>query len=436
MAATNTLSDKTIRAALKMAKECGEPETLNDGGGLSLLVQTSGAGWWRLRYWIDGRENRLSLGTYPETGLREAREQRDASKKLIATGTDPSEARKAGKAARGRQREVQALADAGLPGPGTFEHVAREWLATVHEVKVSLGHAQRTRIRLEQDAFPWLGRRQIAEIDGPELLRCLRRVEARGAIETAHRIKDACGQVFRYGVAIGACQRNPAADLRDALRPVEVRHLAAIVDPKGVGELLRDMIAYQGHPVTRAAVGLSALLLLRPGELRNMEWTWLDLEGGLLTVPAEVMKRSKADKAGGPPHLVPLAAQAVVILRELHPLTGHGRYVFPSLLTGERCMSENTVRGALRRMGYSNDDMTAHGFRAMSRTMIAERLGIAPEVIEAQLAHAVGDALGRAYNRTQFLDQRRDMMTRWADYVDRLRDGAQVIELKTVRGGS
>ena len=194
------------------------------------------------------------------------------------------------------------------------------------------------------------------------------------------------------------------------------------------------MLAYQGHPVTRAGLALSAQLLLRPGELRQMQWARLDLDSATLTVPAEVMKRSKAEKANGPPHLVPLAAQAQAILRELQPLTGHGRYVFPSLLTGERCMSENTIRGALRRLGYGNDDMTAHGFRAMARTMIAERRGIAPEVIEAQLAHAVPDALGRAYNRTQYFDQRRDMMTRWADYLDTLRDGAQVLPFKSRAG--
>jgi len=238
--------------------------------------------------------------------------------------------------------------------------------------------------------------------------------------------------VFRYGVAIGACQRNPAADLRDALRPVQTRHHAAIVDPAKVGQLLRDVQGYEGHPVTRAALQLSALLLLRPGELRHMEWAWLDLEGATLTVPAEVMKRKKADKQDGPPHLVPLCTQAVDILRDLAKLTGGEgrRYVFPSLLTGERCMSENTVRGALRRMGYGNDDMTAHGFRATARTLIAERLDTAPEVIEAQLAHAVADNLGRAYNRTQYLEQRRQMMQAWADYLDRLRDGAQVIPLQ------
>jgi integrase len=431
--ASNLLTDKTILAALKKAAEAGRPITIKDGEGLTLIARPDGGGvgWWRLRYWIDGRENRLSLGTYPETGLRDARDKRDAARKLIAAGTDPSDARKATKADRTRKREAQALADAGLPGTGTFEHVAREWLTTVHEVKVSAGHAERTRIRLEQDAFPWLGRRPIGEIEAPELLQCLRRVEARGAIETAHRVKDACGQVFRYGIAIGACQRNPAADLRDALKPVQSGHHAAIVDPVGAGKLLRDVMAYEGHPVTRGALKLSALLLLRPGELRHMEWAWIDLDGALLTVPAEVMKRKKADKVDGPPHVVPLAPQALAILIELQALTGGEghRYVFPSLLTGERCMSENTVRGALRRMGYGNDDMTAHGYRAMARTLIAERLGVAPEVIEAQLAHAVGDSLGRAYNRTQYLDQRRDMMGKWADYLDRLRDGAQIVAL-------
>ncbi len=432
MAGTDILSDKAIKAAIKAAVESGKARKLNDGGGLVLEARPTGSGWWRLRYWRDGKEGMLSLGTYPETGLRDARDKREVARKLIAAGGDPSAARKTDKAQRALKREAQALAEAGKPGLGTFEHVAREWLTTVHEAKVTEGHAERTRIRLERDAFPWLGRRLIGEIEAPELLQCLRRVEARGAIETAHRIKDACGQVFRYGVAIGACQRNPAADLRDALKPAQSRHHAAIVDPLHAGKLLRDVMAYEGHPVTRAALQLSALLLLRPGELRHMEWAWLDLDGATLTVPPEVMKRKKADKLDGPPHFVPLALQAVLILRDLHPLTGGEgrRYVFPSLLTGERCMSENTVRGALRRMGYSNDDMTAHGFRAMARTMIAERLGIAPEVIEAQLGHAVGDALGRAYNRTQFLAQRRAMMQTWADYLDRLRDGAAVIELR------
>ena len=431
MAAIETLSDKAIRAAIKVAKDVGKATTVADGGGLSLQVQASGTGWWRLRYWIASRENRLSLGTYPEVTLADARKRRAEARKQIAAGIDPSDARKAHKVVLMAKAEAKRLADSGLPGLGTFEQVAREWLTNVHVPKVSSGHAERTRIRLEQDAFPWLGRRSIGEIEAPELLKCLRRVEARGAIETAHRIKDACGQVFRYGIAIGQCRRNPAADLRDALRPVETKHLAAIVDPKRAGDLLRDATAYEGHPVTRGALALSAMLLLRPGELRHMEWAWINFDTATLIVPSEVMKRMKADKANGPPHVVPLAPQAVVALRDLQPITGHGRYVFPSLLTGERCMSENTVRGALRRMGYGNDDMTAHGFRAMARTMIAERLGIAPEVIEAQLAHTVADALGRAYNRTQYLEQRRDMMAKWADYIDLLREGGQVIPFKT-----
>lgn len=431
MAATDTLSDKAIRAALKAAAEAGKARKISDGGGLVLDARPTGAGWWRLRYWIDSREGMLSLGTYPEVSLKTARQRRDEARKLIAVGGDPSDARKAEKADKAARVEALALTDAGLPGPGTFEHVARDWLATLHEVKVSAGHAARTRIRFEQDAFPWIGCCPIGEIEAPALLACLRRVVDRGAIETAHRLKDACAQVFRYGVATGACSRNPAADLRDALPPVPARHHAAVTDPKRAAELLRAMSAYAGHPVTRAALALSALLFLRPGELRQLEWAWVDLDGAMLTIPAALMKRTKADKMNGTPHLVPLAPQALAILRDLQPLTGGEgrRYVFPALTTAQRPMSENTVRSALRRMGYGNDDMTAHGFRAMARTMAAERLSIAPEVIEAQLAHAVGDALGRAYNRTTFTEQRRELMVKWADYLDRLRNGAEVVKL-------
>ncbi len=429
MAGTELLSDKAIQAALKAAAAAGKAHKLNDGGGLVLDVRPTGSGWWRWRFWRDGREGMLSLGTYPEVSLKDARKRRDDARKQNAAGIDPSEARKADKEARAAKAEAERLADAGLPGPGTFEAVARDWLATVHENKVSEGHAERTRIRFEQDAFPWIGRRPIAEMEAPELILLLRRVTARGAIETAHRLKDACAQVFRYGIATGACTRNPAADLRDALPPVPTRHHAAIVEPKHAAELLRAMGDYAGHPVTRAALALSALLFLRPGELRQMEWAWVDLEAATVTIPAALMKRKKADKANGAPHLVPLAPQAVAVFKELRPLTGHGRYVFPSLLTGERPMSENTVNTALRRMGFDRQTATAHGFRAMARTMAAERLGIAPEVIEAQLAHAVGDALGRAYNRTTFADQRRELMVKWADYLDRLREGAQVIPL-------
>lgn len=421
--------NKLTDTAIRKAKHGEKSVKLSDGGGLYLELHPNGSRYWRMKYRRAGAEKRLAFGVYPEVTLAEARRCRDDARKVISNGSDPGEIRKATKAAEQASAVAARLEADGLPGPGTFEHVAREWLTTIHEAKVSAGHAERTRIRLEQDAFPWLGRRPIDEIEAPELLRTLRRVEARGALETTHRIKDACGQVFRYGIAIGVCKRNPAADLKDALRPVPVRHHAAIVDPKVGGDLLRDLIAYSGHPVTRAALQLSALLLLRPGELRQLQWAWVDLEAATVTIPGELMKRMKDDKANGPPHVVPLAPQAVAIFKDLQPLTGAKLYVFPSLHTGERPMSENTVNVALRRMGYDRETMTAHGFRAMARTMIAERLGVAAEVIEAQLAHAVGDALGRAYNRTQFLEQRRDMMAKWADYLDRLREGAQVIPL-------
>jgi integrase len=217
--------------------------------------------------------------------------------------------------------------------------------------------------------------------------------------------------------------------LRDALRPAPTKHLAAIVEPNRAAELLRDMTMYRGHPITRAAMALSALLFQRPGNIRSMEWTEVDLETAVWTIPSEKMKRRKQDKLNGAPHIVPLAPQAVAILRDLQPLTGGGRFVFPALTTKTRCMSDNTVRSALRRLGYTKDEMTPHGFRAMARTMAAERLGISPEFLEAQLAHTVADTLGRAYNRTQFLEQRREVMARWADYIDRLRDGAQIIQI-------
>ena len=418
----NLLTDRSIRSAVKHAVDTGRPSSLRDGAGLRLDVQITGVGWWRYRYRLDSRARMLSLGVYPDVGLAAARQKRDEVRTLVADGIDPSDARRKRKAERAIELDVARLAAAGMPLPGTFEQVAREWFSCVHQVKVSKSHAERTLTRFENDVFPWIGMRPLAAVEPPELLAVLRKIIGRGAIETAHRTKDACGQVFRYGIACGLCQRTPAADLRDALPSVQTRHLAAIVDPKGVGALLRDMAAYEGQPVTRAALTLSALLLLRPGELRHLEWAWIDLEGETLTVPGEIMKRSKADKATGPAHIVPLAPQAVEALRALKPLTGTGRYVFPALTSSKRCMSENTVRSALRRMGYGNDEMTAHGFRAMARTMAAERLGIAPDIIEAQLAHAVPDSLGRAYNRTQFLEQRRDLMARWADYLDLLRD--------------
>jgi integrase len=416
-------SDKTIRSI----KPGDERKRLSDGEGLYLLLFVKGgAHGWRYNYWIDGQRRLLSLGTYPDTGLAAARKKADDYRRLVAQGVDPSQLRKSARAQSQTVREEAKRADAGLPPSGSFEAVARDWLSTIHTAKVSAGHADRTRIRLEQDVFPWLGRRAIGEIKAPELLQCLRQVEARGAIETAHRIRQACGQVFRFGVASGNCERDPSADLRDALKPIEPKHHAAITDPRRTGELLRAIGDYQGLPVTRAALRFVPLVFQRPGEVRQAEWSEFDLDGATWTIPARRMKRTKPGKVDGPNHIVPLSTQAVSVLRDLHPLTGHGRYVFPSLRTGERPMSDNAVLSALRRMGYPKDEMTGHGFRAMARTMLAERLSVDEAIIEAQLAHAVPDALGRAYNRTQYLAQRRMMMQQWADYLDQLRAGEPV----------
>lgn len=404
---------------IKNAKPGPKPVRHFDGGGLYLEVAPSGGKWWRLKYRHDGKEKRLSLGTYPDTSLKDARDRRDQARRDLAAGIDPGAKRKAEKATR---TELAA---------NTFEAVAREWHQAVHCAAVTESHAARTLLRLEQDAFPWIGATPIAEVTAPKLLEALRKVEARGAIETAHRVRQACGQVFRYGIATGRCERDPAADLRDALQPVIVKHHAAITDPRKVGELLRAFDDYQGLPTTRAALKLAPLVFLRPGELRQAEWSEFDLDAAVWTVPAARMKRTKQQKVSGAPHLVPLSRQAVAVLRELEPLTGRGRYVFPSPRGGSRPMSDNAVLSALRRMGFAKDEMSGHGFRAMARTLMAERLGVPESVVEAQLAHAVRDSLGRAYNRTEFVDQRRSMMQQWADYLDTLRQGAQVLPFKT-----
>lgn len=404
---------------IKNAKPGPKAQRLFDGGGLYLEVAPSGGKWWRLKYRHDGKEKRLSLGTYPDTSLKDARERRDQARRDLAAGIDPGVKRKA-------EKETRAVLAA-----NTFEAVAREWHQAVHVAKVSEGHAARNLLRLEQDAFPWLGSIPIADITAPKLLEALRRVEARGAIETAHRVRQVCGQVFRYGIATGRCERDPAADLRDALQPVIVTHHAAIIDPKQVGALLRAFDDYQGLPTTRAALKLAPLVFLRPGELRQAEWAEFDLDAAMWTIPAARMKRTKQQKLSGAPHLVPLSSQAVAILHDLEPLTGRGRFVFPSPRGATRPMSENGVLSALRRMGFSKEEMSGHGFRAMARTLMSERLGIPEAVIEAQLAHAVKDSLGRAYNRTEFVEQRRSMMQMWADYLDSLRQGGQVIPFKT-----
>lgn len=429
MAATDTLSDKAIRAALKGAKESGKSRKISDGGGLLLEARPTGAGWWRFRYLFAGREGMLSLGTYPDVPLTLARDRRNEARALVAAGTDPSGARKADKAADAAKAEAQALADAGLPGPGTFEHAAREWHARMAP-SWSTAHAGKVLALLVNDLFPYIGARPLAEMTAPELLKQARRVEARGAVETAYRALKAAGAVFRHGVQHGYCESDPTRDLKGAVMLPVAEHRAAVTDPVKLGELLRAIDAYQGTPVVRAALALAPLVFLRPGELRKAEWSEFDLDGAVWTIPSARMKGRLKAKLNGPAHVVPLAPQAVAILRDLHPLTGAGHFVFPNPLTPDRPLSDNGVLSALRRMGFGKDEMTGHGFRATARTITVERLGIAPEVVEAQLAHAVGDALGRAYNRTTFAEQRRELMTKWADYLDTLRNGAQVLAFK------
>jgi integrase len=391
------LTDVAIRAARPKEK----PQRLFDGGGLYLEVSTSGGKWWRLKYRHGGKEKRISLGVYPEVTLKEAREKRDDARKQLGKGIDPGAARKAAKAAGSADAE-------------TFEAIAREWYERFSPRWVP-SHGERIIKRLERDIFPWLGKQPIRDITAPALLSALRRIETRGAMETAHRALQNCGQVFRYAVATGRAERDPTSDLRGALPPVRQTHRAAITEPKAVGELLRAIEGYNGSFVTKCALQLAPMLFVRPGELRMAEWAEVDLDAAEWNIPAERMKMRQ-------PHLVPLPPQAVAILRELHALTGRGRYVFPGARTDKRPMSNNAVLAALRRMGYAKDEMSGHGFRAMARTILDEVLHVRPDYIEHQLAHAVKDPHGRAYNRTAHLAERRKMMEQWGDYLDLLRE--------------
>lgn len=392
---------------------------LPDSGGLYLEVTPNGAKRWFWKFRINGLEKRLALGNYPDVTLKAARAAREAARKVKATGTDPVQARKADVIAK----QVSAAV--------TFKAVALEY----HQKKAaqwSESHAAQFLRCCEKDLFPWIGTLPLSDISAPVLLHALRKVEARGATQLVRDLREYAGQVFKYGIATGRNKGNPAADLIGAFKSHTIKHMAAAVTPVKAGELMRSIAAYEGQPSTRAALVLSALLFQRPGNIRMMEWAEIDLDAAMWTIPAEKMKRTKSGKINGRPHLVPLAAQAVEALQGIKPLTGHGAYVFPSLLTGERPMSENTVNTALRRMGYTSDDMTAHGFRAMARTIIVENIpGIDPGVIEAQLAHGKSGPLGSAYDRADFMEQRKKMMQTWADYLDQLRAGAKVIPFKT-----
>ena len=397
-------------AVVKKAKPGNKPARIFDGRGLYIEIAPSGGKWWRWKYRCEGKERLLSMGTYPDVTLKAARERRDEARALLQSGVDPGAARKAAKASRSEA------------GVNCFETVAREFHSVKRE-EWSEAHAKRWLERLEKDVFPWVGSLQLPEVTAPILLATLRRVEARGVRETVHSIQQACGQIFRHGIVTGRCERNPAADLRGALKPVLVKNMAAVTEPSAVGDMMRAIDGYQGSALTRGALVLSALLFQRPGNVRAMRWATVELEGDAptWTIPAAEMKRSRYQKENRRPHVVPLAPQAVAALRELQPLTSHGAYVFPSMLGGARPMSENTVNTALRRLGYDRDTATAHGFRAMARTVMVERLGVNPEVIEAQLAHGKSGPLGAAYDRSEFMDQRRKLMAQWADYLDMLR---------------
>ena len=407
------LTDKAIKNAKPGVNPKGiattKPYKMPDGGGMYLEVAPSGGKWWRFKYRFEGKEKRLSLGVYPDVGLRDARDKHAEARRLLAAGVDPSANKKAAKAAQGER------------AANSFETVAREWFDK-HAPNWKENHSSKIIRRLEVDIFPWLGARPIGEVAAPELLAAIRRIESRGALETAHRALANCGQVFRYAVATGRAQRDTAADLRGSLPPVKEKHHASITDPKAIGELLRDIEGYQGAFVTRCALRLAPLVFLRPGELRKAEWVEIDLDKAEWRIPAARMKMNAV-------HIVPLASQAVAILRELHPRTGEGKYVFPGARTTTRPMSENAVLSALRRLGYTTGEMTGHGFRSMASTLLNEQ-GFNRDAIERQLAHAERDGVRAAYNYAEYLPERKRMMQQWADYLDALKTGAQVITLR------
>ena len=393
---------KLTATEVKQVKSGEKPLKLADGGGMYLQVLPNGARYWRFDYRYAGKRKTLALGVYPEVSLKEAREKHQEARTKLRQGIDPGEVRKVEKLTRN------------LAAAESFEAVGREWFNRNLSEK-STSYRERTGRILEKDLYPYLGNRPIASITPQELLATLRRIEGRGAYDIAHRAKQTSSQIFRYAVATGRAMSDPSRDLTGALKPRrKKKHHAAITDPAELSRLLVAMDAFTGTPVVKTALLLSPLLFQRPGEIRGMEWAEINWEASRWEIPAEKMKMKQ-------PHIVPLSNQAQDLLKELHRLTGRGRYVFPSARGASRCLSENGVRVALRTLGYDNDTMTPHGFRATARTLLDEVLGYRIDWIEHQLAHAVRDPNGRAYNRTAHLEGRAEMMQAWADYLDRLK---------------
>jgi len=401
------LSDTAIRKA----KPSEKPIKLFDERGLFLLIAPSGGRSWRLKYRFGGKEKLLSLGQYPDVSLARARDKRDQARTILADGIDPSEHKKATKAMKAALTE------------NTFEVIGRQWYA---KTAPTLADSTKSKLlrRLEMDVFPVIGHRPIADLAPPDLLKVIRRIEGRGALDIARRMHNVCGRIFRYAVGHGLASRDPSRDieLRDILPPENVQHHASVTDPKEVAALLRAVDGFTGAFSTRCALRIAPLVFVRPGELRHWEWREIDFEKFEWRIPAEKMKMKEQ-------HIVPLSAQVVAILKEIQPVTGHGRYVFPSERGGGRPMSENTVNAAIRRMGYTKEEMTGHGFRSMASTLLHE-LGLPHAVIERQLAHGERNKVSAAYNFAEYLPERRKMMQQWADHLDGLKSGAQVIALK------
>ncbi|MCT8357470.1 tyrosine-type recombinase/integrase [Xanthomonas citri] len=386
-------------AAVRNAKPAAKPVRLFDGGGLYVEISPKGAKLWRWKYRFGGKEKRLALGVYPEIGLADARAQHLEARKVLRSGVDPADKRRVDKLVRADRSQL------------SFAVVAAE-LLELHAKKNSPLTMKRNARIVEKDLNPYLGHRPVAEVSAPELLAVLRKIEARGAVETAHRARGIASMVFRYAITVGKAERDPASDLFGALETPKVQNFASLTEPTEVAPLLRALWGYEGSPVVRAALKLAPLVFARPGELRSAKWKDIDLVAGEW--------RYVASKTGTP-HIVPLASQAVEVLRELEPITRNSEFVFPSLHGKGRSMSDSTINAALRRMGFDSKTMTGHGFRAMARTILDEVLGFRPDYIEHQLAHAVRDPNGRAYNRTAHIAERRKMMQAWADYLDGLR---------------